>query len=105
MEGGVEGTRSIDAPVEEQAEMGGVLAVAEVVGDQTSGGVGLGVAKGLFHALSVGLKHLGQHQSLLLLFIFIFIFILLEDVNLRPNLTVGIALDGEGVLAGESGQG
>lgn len=103
MEGGVEGTRSIDAPVEEQAEMGGVLAVAEVVGDQTSGGVGLGVAKGLFHALSVGLKHLGQHQSLLLLFIFIFI--LLEDVNLRPNLTVGIALDGEGVLAGESGQG
>lgn len=103
MEGGVEGTRSIDAPVEEQAEMGGVLAVAEVVGDQTSGGVGLGVAKGLFHALSVGLKHLGQHQSLLLLFIFIFI--LLEDVNLGPNLTVGIALDGEGVLAGESGQG
>ena len=82
MDGGVEGTRSIDAPVEEQAEMGGVLAVAEVVGDQTSEGVGLDVAKGLFHALSVGLKHLGQHQSLLLLFIFIFIFISLGDVNL-----------------------
>lgn len=105
MERGVKGTRSIDAPVEKQAEMGGVLAVAEVVGDQTSEGVGLGVAKGLFHALSVGLKHLGQHQSLLLLFVFFFIFILLEDVNLRPNLVVGSALDSEGVLAGESGQG
>lgn len=65
VERGVEVTRPVDAAVEEQTEVGGVLGVAEVVGDETSEGVGLGVAEGLFHALSIGLKHLLQHQLLI----------------------------------------
>lgn len=51
---------AVDAVVEEEAEMGGVLAVVEVSFDKSGEGVGLGVAKGVFNAFSVGVKHLRQ---------------------------------------------
>jgi hypothetical protein len=57
----VEEACTVNAVVEEEAEMGGVLAVVEVIFDKSSEGVGLGVAKGVFNAFSVGLKHLRQY--------------------------------------------
>lgn len=119
---------SIDAAVEEQqAGLGRVLALVEVVGDQASEGVGLGEAKRLLDALSVGLKHSPQQKLVLpltpavaALFIIRFVVVLLlqrqlimtrimvvvvDLMNLGPNFIVGLALDGAGVLVGESGGG
>lgn len=59
-ERGVEGTCTIDAMEEEKAEKGGFLAVFEIGFYKTGEGVVLGEAKGVFHAITVGVKHLCQ---------------------------------------------
>lgn len=117
MERRIELTRSIDVAVEHEAYLGGVFALVEVVRDQTGEGVGLGLAKCLFHALSVGLKHLLQKKPLplplplvVVLFLrvplhLIMVVVVMDLMNPRPNLIVGLGLDGEPVLVGESGGG
>lgn len=60
MERVVEGTCTINAMEEEKAENGGFLAVFEIGFDKKGEGVGLGVAKGVFHAITAGVKHLCQ---------------------------------------------
>lgn len=115
MERRIELTRSIDVAVEHEAYLGGVFALVEVVRDQTGEGVGLGLAKRLFHALSVGLKHLLQKKPLPLPLMLrvriqvplhlIMVVVVLDLMNPRPNLIVGLGLDGEPVLVGESGGG
>lgn len=106
-------TRSIDVAVEHEAYLGGVFALVEVVRDQTGEGVGLGLAKRLFHALSVGLKHLLQKKPLPLVVVLflrvplhlIMVVVVMDLMNPRPNLIVGLGLDCEPVLVGESGGG
>lgn len=106
-------TRSIDVAVEHEAYLGGVFALVEVVRDQTGEGVGLGLAKRLFHALSVGLKHLLQKKPLPLVVVLflrvplhlIMVVVVMDLMNPRPNLIVGLGLDCEPVLVGEIGGG
>lgn len=57
----VEASRSTDAAEKEVAEMGGLFGAVEVGFRESGEGVGLGVAKGVFNAFSVGLKHLRQY--------------------------------------------
>lgn len=113
MERRIELTCSIDVAVEHEAYLGGVFALVEVVRDQTGEGVGLGLAKRLFHALSVGLKHLLQKKPLPLVVVLflrvplhlIMVVVVMDLMNPRPNLIVGLGLDCEPVLVGESGGG
>lgn len=113
MERRIELTCSIDVAVEHEAYLGGVFALVEVVRDQTGEGVGLGLAKRLFHALSVGLKHLLQKKPLPLVVVLflrvplhlIMVVVVMDLMNPRPNLIVGLGLDCEPVLVGEIGGG
>ncbi|PON50492.1 hypothetical protein TorRG33x02_314180 [Trema orientale] len=111
VERGVEGTGAEDAALEVEAEVGGVLAVVEVVGDEGGEGVGLGATKGLLDGIAVRLKEGVQVQVQVQVQIQIQdrgcgCFVFPEDVNLNGGayLFVGVGLDGEGVLASDIGR-
>lgn len=95
MERGVEGTCTIDAIEEEKTENSGFLAVFEISFDKKGEGVGLGVAKGVFHAITVGVKHLFQSELVVGVFLEI---CRGGKLNSGPYLVVGVGLDSEGIL-------
>lgn len=109
MKRGIERVGVMDATVEKETELGCVLAVIEVVRDETGEGVGPCMPKGILDTFSVGSKDMGQPQLLDILFslpvcvlvwVCVCVVILVADVNLGPYLVVGIGLDSEGVFAG-----
>ena len=95
MERGVEGTRTEEAELEVEAEVGGALAVVEVVGGEAGEGVGLGEGKGLLDGMAIRVKDSVQEGSGSVVFG--------EDLNGGEYLFVGVGLDGQTVLAGHIG--
>lgn len=97
------GTSTIYAFVEREAESGYIFAVFKVGRNQASeGSIGVGVAKNLVDAISVGVKHMRQAQ-LMSIRIPVFNNILNLDLLFNPgaHLIVRIGLHGESILATE----
>jgi hypothetical protein len=87
----VEASRSTDAAEKEVAEMGGLFGAVEVGFRESGEGVGLGVAKGVFHAYWVWVKHLLWGGG--------------GGVNFGPHLFEGVCLESAGVFPTEVDDG
>lgn len=94
LQGGVDEAGTVDGALEEEAEMGGVVAVVEVGGDEAGEMVGRSDLEGLIDGLVVGVKDLIKEMRRRWR----------RDwglVKLVPDFSVGRGLEGYVVLSGE----
>lgn len=118
IESSIELTGTVNALVEEEAEVGGVLTMVKVGRDEAGQGIRSSMAKSLIYALSVGLENLWNKQLVWILISiymfnlhldFVMVVVVVVDVvgvknmNLRPHLIVGIGLDSVRVFLSKIG--